>query len=159
MRFLFTSVHCSGGVLPVVPTASWKATRRYSPRCEIGKVEIEDADSAEVETVKVPLLFPSSMVMLGSTLATFGLLLDKVTTTPLGGAGLLRVTVPSTVSPASTSLGSSVREGRVGSGPPVPPLRRAATRSAKAATSAITANHKPGFAHALPPPLPLPSGP
>src|SRR5215218_3469602 len=150
------------------PTSSWRATRRYLPWCEIGKVEIEDADIAEVETVKVPLLFPSSMVTLGSTLATFGLLLDKLTATPPGGAGLLRVTIPRVVAPASTSIGSSVSEYGVGSGPPgppgedvgsSPPLRRAARRRARADTSAITPNHKPGLDHALPPPLPFPSGP
>jgi hypothetical protein len=91
--------------------AGW--TKAGRKRYETGEIEIEDAAVGEVEIMTVALLLPLSMVTLGSTSPTCGLLLDNLASTPPAGAEALRVTVAFAFSPALTSLGLSLREERV----------------------------------------------
>ena len=91
--------------------AGW--TKAGRKRYETGEIEIEDAAVGEVEIMTVALLLPLSMVTLGSTSPTCGLLLDNLANTPPAGAEALRVTVAFAFSPALTSLGLSLREERV----------------------------------------------
>ena len=88
-----------GGVI-----STWKASRRGCRKVEPVKAEPEEA-----RTVKAPVVFPSPIVTLGSTPATFGLLLDSVITAPPGGAGSLKVTVPSEVPPTLILRQKSLR--------------------------------------------------
>jgi hypothetical protein len=91
--------------------AGW--TKAGVKRYETGEIEIEDADVGEVEIMTVALLLPVSMVTLGSTSPTCGLLLDNLANRPPSGAAALRVTVAFAFSPALTTLGLSLREERV----------------------------------------------
>ena len=60
--------------------------------------------TAEVETVKVPLLWPAAIRMLAGTVAD-PLLDERLTDTPPAGAGALSVTVPVEDDPPVTAVG------------------------------------------------------
>lgn len=63
-----------------------------------------------VVTVKVAVVAFGGTVTFAGTLAAPGLLLDKLTTAPLAGAGPVRVTVPVDKVPPITVVGFSVTE-------------------------------------------------
>lgn len=61
-------------------------------------------DTEDVETAKVPLVWPNAIVILAGT-DTAGLLLDRLTCTPPRSAGTSRVTVPVAPCPPVTEAG------------------------------------------------------
>ena len=67
-------------------------------------------DTATVVTGNVAVILPPGTVTLAGTVATEGLLLDSVTTTPPLGAGPLSVTVPVEPLPPTTEDGLKDRE-------------------------------------------------
>jgi hypothetical protein len=67
-----------------------------------------------VLTVKLALVAPAATVTLDGTVATFVLLLDRLTTAPPLGAGPLNVTVPVEELPPVTLDGLNVSEARGG---------------------------------------------
>jgi hypothetical protein len=71
-------------------------------------------DTAVVVTVKLALVAPAGTVTLDGTVATFVLLLDRLTTAPPLGAGPLNVTVPVEEFPPVTLDGLRLSELRVG---------------------------------------------
>jgi hypothetical protein len=70
--------------------------------------------TANVVTVKVPVVEPSATVIVARTVAIEVLLLDKLTANPPVGAAPERVTVPVDVAGRITVVGFSVRLDRVG---------------------------------------------
>jgi hypothetical protein len=75
--------------------------------------EVENR-TADVLTVKLPVVPPAGMVTLDGTLAA-ELLLESATCAPPAGAGAVNVTVPvEDCRPPNTLLGFSVREESVG---------------------------------------------
>ena len=81
------------------------------------EAEIVTDATAETElvlTVKVLEVEPAAMVTLAGTLATEGLLLDRLTTTPLLGAGAVSVTVPCEGLPPNTAVGFRASDGTIG---------------------------------------------
>ena len=66
------------------------------------------AVTAVVVTLKVPLIATPAMLKLAGTVATFVLLLIRVTVKPAAGAGPFRVTVPTEPLPPTTGLGLNV---------------------------------------------------
>ena len=76
-------------------------------------VTVVAAATAPVVTVNVAVVEPAATVTPGGTLATVGLLLDRVTCVPPVGAGALRVTVPvEDCVPPTTLVGLSETEER-----------------------------------------------
>jgi len=67
-------------------------------------------DTATVLTENVALVFPPATLTVSGTVATEVLLLDRDTTTPPLGAGLLIVTVPVETSPPTTEDGVTDKE-------------------------------------------------
>jgi hypothetical protein len=67
-----------------------------------------------VTIVNVTLLDPAGTVTLGGTVATSGLLLAKVTTTPAFGAVPVKVTVPMDGLPPTTEVGFKLTPATVG---------------------------------------------
>ena len=78
----------------------------YTPEI-VTAVELE---TALVVTVKVPLVALAATVTLGGTCAAAVLLLDRVTTAPVEGAGAESVTVPIVLLPPTTEFGFTASE-------------------------------------------------
>ena len=73
-----------------------------------------DAVTADVVTVKVPLVLPAPTVTLDGSVATAVLLLESDTTVPPDGAALVSVTVPCDVLPPTTLVGVNEMAESVG---------------------------------------------
>ena len=81
------------------------------------EVELE---TRAVDTLKVADVAPAGTTMLAGTVATLGLLLERLMTAPPAGAGPLSVTLPVEVDPPLTLAGlrvSAVSVGSVGAAP------------------------------------------
>ena len=72
--------------------------------------------TAVVETLKVAVVCPAATVTLDGTEATTALLLERLTDSPPGPAGLVRVRVPVALLPPMTPAGTSTRLLRAGTG-------------------------------------------
>ena len=71
-------------------------------------------ETARVETVKFALVAPAGTVTVLGTVATFVLLLLRLTTNPPDGAGAVRVTVPVLLLPPTTLVGFKLKLLRLG---------------------------------------------
>src|SRR5919198_1908199 len=74
-----------------------------------------EADTGEVLTVNVAVVFPAATVTLAGTVAT-ALSLESVTTVPPVGAAAASVTVPVEVLPPTTAVGLSASADTAGTG-------------------------------------------
>ena len=99
-----------GGVTVSVPVL-------VVPLYEAVMTTVTFAETGEVVIVKDPVKPTGGTVTVAGTLATAGLLLDRVTTAPFAGAGVLRTTVPDELLPPTTVAGlMSIVESTAGGG-------------------------------------------
>lgn len=77
---------------------------------------VVELETRTVETLKFVDVAPAGTMIVVGTVATLGLLLERLITAPPDGAGALRVTVPVDVDPPLTLAGLRVSIVSVGSG-------------------------------------------
>ena len=107
----------SVAVPPVAAGFTVKVPVRVTPPDAPEIVTDAEAVTALDVTVNVPLVAPAAIVMLGGTVAAFGLLLDNVTTAPPDGAAAESVAVPVAFAlPPVTLVGEIDSDDRVGGG-------------------------------------------
>src|SRR5918999_1031931 len=90
--------------------------KRVVSRCVAESPTLVVVEEENVEIVKLPLVSPAGIVILGGTLATEGTSLERVTTSPPAGAGSGSVTVPVDGLPPTTVFGFTVKDESVGLG-------------------------------------------
>ena len=87
---------------------------RETPPADAVIVTLVALETARVEMVKFALVAPAGTVTVLGTVATFVLLLLRLTTNPPDGAGPLRVTVPVLLLPPTTLVGFRLKLLRLG---------------------------------------------